>query len=125
LARLPAQDTTGEGSEATATTEMPHLCYNDMHKLTPCRVRGSRGYWFDGELWQCWNCVPPPSADMVRLDINQWNYLQPLFDSVMSRPDIPCYDFAEEICQVIQMMSESRVNVALNKLGAPGKTQAI
>ena len=54
--------------------------------------------------------------------INQWNYLQPLFGSVMSRPDIPCYDFAEEIRQVIQMMPESRVNVASNKLGAAGRT---
>ena len=43
----------------------------------------------------------------------------------MARPDVPCYDFAEEIRQVIQMTPESQVNVASNKLGAAGRTQAI
>ena len=39
--------------------------------LTPCRRCDSHRFWFDGEVWQCWNCVPPPSADMVRVDINE------------------------------------------------------
>jgi hypothetical protein len=54
-----------------ATTEMPNLTYDEMDKLTPCRVCGSRRYWFDGEVWQCWNCVPPLSADMIRVDLNE------------------------------------------------------
>jgi hypothetical protein len=49
---------------------MTNLSYDEMDKLTPCRLCGSRRYWFDGEVWQCWNCVPPPSADMVRIDLN-------------------------------------------------------
>ena len=36
---------------------MTKLSYNEMGKLTPCRVYGSRRYWFDGEVWQCLNCV--------------------------------------------------------------------
>jgi hypothetical protein len=58
------------GSEATATTEMPNLSYDEMDKLMPCRVCGSHRYWSDGEVWQCWNCCPPPSADMVRVDLH-------------------------------------------------------
>ena len=41
---------------------MPSLSYGEMDKLTPCRVCGSRPYWFDGQVWQCWNCVPPGDA---------------------------------------------------------------
>ena len=66
----PARGPAANGSEATATTEMPNLSYDEMDKLTPCRVCGSRRYWFDGEAWQCWNWAPPPSADMVRVDLD-------------------------------------------------------
>jgi len=59
------------GREATATTEMTNLSYDEMDKLTPCRVCGSRRHWFDGEAWQCWNCVPPPSRDMIRVDLKE------------------------------------------------------
>ena len=59
-AQLPVRGTTANGSEATATTKMTNLSYDEMDKLTPCRLCGSRRYWFDGEVWQCWNCVPPP-----------------------------------------------------------------
>jgi len=47
------------------------LRYDEMDKLTLCQVCGSRRYWFDGEVWQCWGCVPPPSADMIRVDLNE------------------------------------------------------
>jgi len=54
-----------------ADPDMPNLTYDEMDKLTPCRVCGSRRYWFDGQVWQCWNCVPPPSADMIRVDLKE------------------------------------------------------
>ena len=50
---------------------MTNLSYDEMDRLTPCRVCGSHRYWFDGKAWQCWNCVPPPSTDMVRVDLNE------------------------------------------------------
>jgi hypothetical protein len=48
-----------------------HFRYDEMDKLRPCQVCGSRRYWFDGEVWQCWSCVPLPSADMIRVDLNE------------------------------------------------------
>ena len=50
---------------------MRYLSYDEMDKLTPCRVCGSHRYWFDGQVWQCWNCVPLPSADMIRVDLSR------------------------------------------------------
>jgi len=50
---------------------MSNLPYDEMDKLTPCRVCGSHRYWFDGEVWQRWNCVPPPSAEMIRVDLHE------------------------------------------------------
>jgi hypothetical protein len=47
------------------------LRYDEMDKLRSCQVCGSRPYWFDGEVWQCWSCVLPPSADMIRVDLNE------------------------------------------------------
>lgn len=70
-AQVQARGTAAKGSEATETTEMTNLSYDEMDKLTPCRVCGSRRYWFDGEAWQCWNCVAPPSPDMIRVDLNE------------------------------------------------------
>jgi hypothetical protein len=32
----------------------------------PCGHR----YLFDGDVWQCWECVPPP-ANMVRVDLKE------------------------------------------------------
>ena len=55
----------------TATTKMTNPSYDEMDKLTPFRRCGSRRYWFDGELWQCWICVPPPPADMIRIDLKE------------------------------------------------------
>jgi len=55
----------------TATTKMTNLSHDEMDNLTPFRCCGSRRYWFDGEAWQCWNCVPPPSADMIRIDLKE------------------------------------------------------
>lgn len=49
---------------------MPYLSYDEMDKLNLCRVCGSHRYWFDGKGWQCWNCVPPPSADMIRANLH-------------------------------------------------------
>ena len=69
-AQLPTRGPAANGSEATATTEMPNLSYDEMDKLTPCRVCGSHRYWFDGKVWQCWNCVSPPSADMIPVDLH-------------------------------------------------------
>ena len=54
-----------------ATAKMTNFSYIEMDKLMPCPVCGSRRFWFDGEAWQCWNCVPPPSDDMVRVDLNE------------------------------------------------------
>jgi hypothetical protein len=50
---------------------MPNLSYDEMDKLTPRRVCGSKRYWFDGRVWQCWNCVRPPTADMIRVDLHE------------------------------------------------------
>lgn len=46
-------------------------------------------------------------------------------ESVMSRPDNPCYDFVEEIRQVVQMTPEGRVHVAATKWTPRGRTEAI
>jgi hypothetical protein len=35
------------------------------------RACGSRRYWFDGQVRQCCNCVPPPSPDEIRVDIKE------------------------------------------------------
>jgi ribosomal protein L37AE/L43A len=48
---------------------MRSLPYEEMDKLTPCPVCGSRRYWFDGEVWQCRNCVPPPSEGVIRVNL--------------------------------------------------------
>ena len=50
---------------------MSGLSYEEMDKLTPCRVCGSRRYWFDGQVWQCWNCVPPRSENEIRVDLKE------------------------------------------------------
>ena len=50
---------------------MPGLSYDDAAKLTPCAVCSSRRYWFDGKVWQCWNCSPPPTANMIRVDLKE------------------------------------------------------
>jgi len=50
---------------------MPGLSYDEMDKLTPCAVCGSRRYWFDGEVWRCWNCSPPPSPEQIRVDLKE------------------------------------------------------
>jgi hypothetical protein len=68
-AQQPWRGPATNGSEAM--TEMPNLSYAEMDRLTPCHLCGSRRDWFDGEVWQCWNCVPPPSADIVRIDLNE------------------------------------------------------
>jgi len=47
------------------------LRYDEMDELPPCQVCGSRRYWFDGEAWQCWNCEPPPSREMIRIDLKE------------------------------------------------------
>jgi hypothetical protein len=44
-------------------TEMPRLSYEEMDRLTLCRRCGSRRYWLDGEVCQCWSCVPPSRHD--------------------------------------------------------------
>jgi hypothetical protein len=31
--------------------EVRYLSYDEMDKLTPCRVCGSHRYWFDGQVW--------------------------------------------------------------------------
>ena len=66
-----ARNPAGNACKVTATTKMTNLSYDEMDKLTPCRRCGSHCYWFDGELWQSWNCVPPPSADMIRIDLKE------------------------------------------------------
>jgi hypothetical protein len=66
----PLPESLCPASEATATTEMSNLPYDEMDKLTPYRVCGSCRYRFDREVWQCWSCIPPPSADMIRIDLN-------------------------------------------------------
>ena len=71
LGAWPFSDPEAKGSEATATIEMPNLSYDEMDKLRPCARCGSRRYWFDGDVWQCWKCVPPPSLDMIRVDLNE------------------------------------------------------
>jgi len=53
------------------THYMPALSYDEMDKLTPCHVCGSRRYWFDGKVWQCWNCAPPPSQGMIQADLDE------------------------------------------------------
>ncbi|HXQ25964.1 MAG TPA: hypothetical protein VN822_06125 [Candidatus Acidoferrales bacterium] len=50
---------------------MSGLSYDEMDKLTPCPVCHSRQYWFDGKVWQCCNCVPPPSPGMIRVDLKE------------------------------------------------------
>ena len=70
-AQLLVRGPTANRSEATATTEMTNPPCGEMDRLTPRPVCGSHSYWLDGEVWQCWNCVPPPSADMVRVDLNE------------------------------------------------------
>lgn len=47
------------------------LSYDEMDKLRPCAQCGSLRYWFDGDVWQCWNCVPPPSPDQIRVDLKE------------------------------------------------------
>jgi hypothetical protein len=39
-----------------------------MGKLAP-RACGSLRFWFDGDRWQCWNCVPSPSNGMITIDL--------------------------------------------------------
>ena len=47
------------------------LTYEEMDKLRPCARCGSRRYWFEGDMWQCWHCVPPPSPDQIRVDLTK------------------------------------------------------
>jgi len=69
---MPACSTyTANGSEATATAEMPSLSYDEMDGLTPSRPCGSRRCWFDGEAWAMLELRSPASADMVRIDLNE------------------------------------------------------
>lgn len=42
--------------------------YDEMDDLTPRRLCGSHRYWFDGDVWQCWNSVPPPWPDTIRVE---------------------------------------------------------
>jgi len=53
------------------TRKMSNLSYEEMDKLVPCRVCGSRRYWFDGQVWQCWKCEPPASEKEIRVDLKQ------------------------------------------------------
>jgi hypothetical protein len=48
---------------------MPALRYEEMDRLGPCALCGSHRYWFEGAVWQCWSCVPPPSDGMIRADL--------------------------------------------------------
>jgi hypothetical protein len=48
---------------------MPYR-YEEMDKLTPCPACGSLRYWFDGQEWRCWRCVPPPYENVIRVDLD-------------------------------------------------------
>jgi hypothetical protein len=50
---------------------MSAFSYDEMDKLTLCAVSGSRRYWFDGEVWQCWNCAPSPAEGMIQVEIEE------------------------------------------------------
>jgi hypothetical protein len=50
---------------------MRRFSYDEADKLRPCTACGSRRYWFDGEVWQCWNCVRPPSENQIRVDLKE------------------------------------------------------
>jgi len=47
------------------------LRYDEMEKLGPCQACGSRRYWFDGDVWRCWNCTPPPSEGLIRVELKE------------------------------------------------------
>lgn len=47
--------------------------YEDMDKLQPCAKCASLQFWFDGEEWRCWVCVPPPSENVVKVELHGTN----------------------------------------------------
>lgn len=52
-------------------SRMPGLTYEEMDGLKSCPRCCSRRFWFDGGVWQCWRCIPPPSDEMIRVELNQ------------------------------------------------------
>lgn len=50
---------------------MAGFLYHELDKLTPCRACGSRRWWFDADVWQCWNCRPPPSEGVIRVELTE------------------------------------------------------
>jgi hypothetical protein len=52
-------------------TEVERALWRMKTPRTRCRVCGKRRYWFDGEFWRCWKCVPPPLEDMTLVDLKE------------------------------------------------------
>ena len=47
--------------------------YEDVDKLQPCAKCAALRFWFDGEEWRCWVCVPPSSENVVKVELHDTN----------------------------------------------------